>query len=130
MNWPDDFPDEAQRGKTKTVRVQLMDVKRKALPPLDDAFAQEVGEFESLDALKAAVREDLAKHATRDADAEVRQKLMDDIVVGEPLRRAAELGARPREAPTATCTRSRRRRRRSSPASSGRWRSGRCGATW
>ena len=30
VKWPDDFPDEAQRGKTKTVRVTLVDVKRKA----------------------------------------------------------------------------------------------------
>jgi trigger factor len=85
VTWPEDFPDEKQRGKTKMVRVQLMDVKRKELPPLDDSFAKEVGEFESLDALKAAVREDLAKHATRDADAEVRQKLMDDIVSANPF---------------------------------------------
>lgn len=85
VSWPEDFPDEAQRGKTKMVRVQLMDVKRKELPDLNDAFAKEVGEFESLDALRAAVREDLAKHATRDADAEVRQKLMDDIVSANPF---------------------------------------------
>ena len=85
VTWPEDFPDENQRGKTKMVRVQLMDVKRKELPPLDDAFAKEVGEFETLDALKAAVREDLSKHATRDADAEVRQKLMDDIVSANPF---------------------------------------------
>ena len=32
VRWPDDFPDEAQRGKTKTVRVTLKDVKRKSLP--------------------------------------------------------------------------------------------------
>ena len=32
VKWPDDFPDEAQRGKTKTVRVTLQDVKRKSLP--------------------------------------------------------------------------------------------------
>ena len=29
VKWPDDFPDEAQRGKTKPVRVTLRDVKRK-----------------------------------------------------------------------------------------------------
>ena len=29
VRWPDDFPDEAQRGKTKPVRVTLLDVKRK-----------------------------------------------------------------------------------------------------
>ena len=51
VKWPDDFPDEAQRSKTKTVRVTLADAKRKALPELDDAFARELGEFDSVDAL-------------------------------------------------------------------------------
>ena len=80
VRWPDDFPEEAQRGKTKPVRVQLQDVKRKTLPELDDAFAREVGDFESLDALKAAVRKDLESHAVRDADASVRQQLIDQII--------------------------------------------------
>jgi trigger factor len=79
VRWPDDFPDEAQRGKTKPVRVTLQDVKRKSLPVLDDAFAGEVGDFESLDALTATVRKDLEDHAKRDADAAVRQQLLDQI---------------------------------------------------
>jgi trigger factor len=79
VRWPDDFPDEAQRGKTKPVRVTLQDVKRKSLPVLDDAFAGEVGDFESLDGLTATVRKDLEDHAKRDADAAVRQQLLDQI---------------------------------------------------
>jgi trigger factor len=85
VRWPDDFPDETQRAQTKTVRVKLQDVKRKSAPDLDDAFAREVGDFESLDALKAAVRADLTEHATRDADAEVRQKLVDEIIGANPF---------------------------------------------
>jgi trigger factor len=85
VRWPDDFPDETQRGQTKTVRVKLQDVKRKSAAPLDDAFAREVGDFESLDALQAAVRADLTEHATRDADAEVRQKLIDEIIGANPF---------------------------------------------
>ena len=80
VRWPDDFPDESQRAKTKPVRVALQDVKRKALPELDDAFAREVGDFESLDALRSAVRKDLESHAEREADAAVRQQLVDQIV--------------------------------------------------
>lgn len=80
VRWPDDFPDEAQRGKAKPVRVTLQDVKRKALPDLDDAFAREVGDFESLDALKTTVRKDLEAHAEREADAGVRQQIIDQIV--------------------------------------------------
>ncbi|MGH7719668.1 MAG: trigger factor [Gemmatimonadaceae bacterium] len=79
VKWPDDFPDEAQRGKTKMTRVTVADVKRRTLPELDDAFARETGDFETLDALRAAVREDLVKHAEREAEADVRGKLIDEI---------------------------------------------------
>jgi trigger factor len=79
VRWPDDFPDEAQRGKTKPVRISLLDVKRKALPALDDAFAREVGDFESLDALQSTVRKDLEENASREADAGVRSQLLDQI---------------------------------------------------
>jgi trigger factor len=80
VRWPDDFPDEAQRGKSKPVRVTLQDVKRKSLPDLDDAFSREVGDFESLDALRSSVRKDLESHAEREADAGVRQQIIDQIV--------------------------------------------------
>lgn len=85
VRWPDDFPDEAQRGKSKQVKVELLDVKRKALPTLDDAFAREVGDFESLDALTATVRKDLEEHASREADAGVRQQLIDQIAQTNPF---------------------------------------------
>jgi trigger factor len=85
VKWPDDFPDEAERGQTKVVKVRLQDVKRKSAPDLDDAFAREVGDFDSLEALKAAVRTDLEEHAKRDADADVRQKLVDEIIGANPF---------------------------------------------
>ncbi|MEO7083638.1 MAG: trigger factor [Gemmatimonadaceae bacterium] len=85
VRWPEDFPDEAQRGKTKPVRVTLLDVKRKSLPALDDAFAREVGDFESLDALTATVRKDLEEQASREADAAVRQQLIDQITEANPF---------------------------------------------
>jgi trigger factor len=85
VRWPDDFPDEAQRGKSKIVRVTLHDAKRKAPSPLDDAFAREMGDFESLDALRSAVREDLERHGAREADAQVRQQLVEQIVSANPF---------------------------------------------
>jgi trigger factor len=85
VRWPEDFPDESQRGKTKTVRVTLNDVKRKMLPALDDAFASEVGDFDSLKALRETVRKDLADSAERDAEASVRQALLDDIIGANPF---------------------------------------------
>ena len=80
VKWPDDFPDETQRGQTKTVRLTLNEVKRKSVPPLDDALAREVGDFESLEALRATVRADLERHADHEIEANVRQQLIDQII--------------------------------------------------
>jgi len=85
VRWPDDFPDEAQRGKSTNVRVTLQDVKHKELPALDDALAREVGDFESLDALQSTVRKDLEESTRRDVEATVRQKLLDEIASANPF---------------------------------------------
>jgi trigger factor len=85
VRWPDDFPDESQRGATKLVRVVVTDVKRKALPALDDAFAREIGDFDTVQALRDAVRTDMGGHATREADAEVRGSLIDQIIDAHPF---------------------------------------------
>src|SRR6476619_5476729 len=80
VRFPDDHPDESRRGQTRRVRVTLHEVKRQELPALDDAFAHEVGDFEDLAALRAAVRQDLEREATREADAQVRQALLLQVI--------------------------------------------------
>jgi len=79
VRFPADFPDEAKRGQTRAIRLILHEVKRQQLPELDDAFAREVGDFDSLDALRKTVRADLEKEAERDADARVRRDLIEQI---------------------------------------------------
>jgi trigger factor len=85
VRFPDDFPEEAKRGQTRDIRLTLQEVKRQQLPAADDAFAREVGDFESLEALRTAVREDLEKDAARDADARVRSDLVDQIVAANNI---------------------------------------------
>jgi trigger factor len=69
VKFPEDHPDESRRGQSRRVRVTLHDV-----------FAREVGDFENLDALRAAIRQDLEREATREADAQVRQALVQQVV--------------------------------------------------
>ena len=85
VRFPDDFAEEAKRGQTRDIRLTLHEVKRQELPPLDDAFAREIGDFESLDALRHAVREDLERDAGRDADAKVRTDLVSQIVAANAI---------------------------------------------
>ena len=80
VRFPDDFAEEAKRGQTRDVRISLHEVKRQQLAELDDAFAREVGDFESVAVLRQAVTEDLRKEAEREADAKVRADLIEQIV--------------------------------------------------
>ncbi|HET7424145.1 MAG TPA: trigger factor [Gemmatimonadales bacterium] len=80
VRFPDDHPDESRRGQSRQVRVTLHEVKRQELPTLDDAFAREVGDFEDLAALRTAVRQDLEREAVREADAQVRQALLLQVI--------------------------------------------------
>jgi trigger factor len=80
VQYPDDHAEAERRGKSRTVRLTLHEVKRQELPPLDDSFAKEVGDFDTLDALRSAVRRDLEAGAAREADAGVREQLVQQLV--------------------------------------------------
>jgi trigger factor len=80
VRFPDDFPEVAKRGQTRDIRLTLHEVKRQTLPALDDAFAREIGDFDSLDALRRVVREDLEREAAREADAHVKAELVTQLV--------------------------------------------------
>jgi trigger factor len=80
VRFPEDHPDESRRGQTRQVRITLHEVKRQELPALDDALAREVGDFENLETLRAAIRHDLEHEAAREADAQVRQSLLAQVV--------------------------------------------------
>ena len=80
VRFPDDFSDPTKRGQTRDIRLTLHEVKRQEAAPLDDAFAREIGDFDSLEALRRTVREDLEHDAARDADARVRADLVAQLV--------------------------------------------------
>lgn len=80
VRFPDDFPEAVKRGQTRDIQLTLHEVKRQVLPALDDAVAREIGDFDSLDALRRAVREDLEREAAREADARVRTELVTQLV--------------------------------------------------
>jgi trigger factor len=86
VRFPDDYPDEAKRGQARTVRITVHEIKEQQLPGLDDAFARELGDFDSVAALRAAVRTDLETESRREADAELRRQLIDQIVAANDVQ--------------------------------------------
>jgi len=85
VRFPDDFPDETKRGQTRSVRVTVHEIKKREMPELNDAFARETGDFESLDDLKKAVRHDLELDAAREADADVRRQVVEQTVAANSV---------------------------------------------
>jgi trigger factor len=88
---PDDHPEPEKRGSARQVRITLHEVKRQELPALDDAFAREVGDFETMAALTDQVREDLVATAGREADASVREQLVEQLVQANNVEAPASL---------------------------------------
>jgi trigger factor len=76
VHFADDHRMESLRGKSGTASVKVSEVKEKVLPPLDDDFAKALGEFDTLDAVRAEVRRQL--EARREGES--RQALEDKIV--------------------------------------------------
>jgi trigger factor len=85
VRFPEDVANEERRGKEEKLKIFLDGRKELELPELDDGFAASVGKFESLEELKTRIREDLAKEAERSAEAEVRGKLVEQIVAANPF---------------------------------------------
>ena len=66
---PDDSPNAELAGKTAHFETTIHSIKRKSLPELDDEFAKSVGDdYESLDALREKVRENLLEREKRMAE--------------------------------------------------------------
>jgi trigger factor len=76
LRFPDDHRMESLRGRSGTASLKVSEVKEKILPAVDDELAKGLGQFETLDALRAAVRAQL--QARR--EVEQRRELEDKVV--------------------------------------------------
>jgi trigger factor len=73
-----DHRDPALRGKSAAMKATLKALKTQQVPPLDDAFAKEVGieGIATLEALRARIRSDLERREKRRSEAELREALI------------------------------------------------------
>ena len=81
VDYPQDFSSKGLAGKKVGYRANVSAVRRKELPELDDEWARSLGEdFDSIDTLKAKVREDLERRAAADADHHLRSEVMRQLL--------------------------------------------------
>lgn len=84
-SYPADYSEKEIAGKNVEWRATVKDIYERIIPPLDDEFAKDQGEYQNLDELRAAIRKDLERQAEQEADQRVRQGLVDLIAERNPL---------------------------------------------
>lgn len=80
VTFPEDYGAEHLAGKEAVFAVHIAGAKRKETPELDDEFAKELGEFETLDALRERIQEDLVAAAERETRQALRKSLLDGLL--------------------------------------------------
>lgn len=81
VTFPEDYPSDNLKGKPAVFKCKLHEIRGKELPELNDDFAKDVDdEADTLEELKAKIRENLEKKAAEDADNSFDSNLVDLLV--------------------------------------------------
>lgn len=80
VTYPEDYGQERLAGKTVKFRARISGVRKKELPEVNDEFAQDLGDFRTVDELRDAIRKGLFEQRQNDAQREAKDKLVDQLV--------------------------------------------------
>jgi trigger factor len=84
-SYPADYAEKDLAGKDVEWRYKVKEIFKRELPTLDDEFAKDQGEFQSLAELRDKMRDTLLVQAKQDADAKVRQGLLELVLERNPV---------------------------------------------
>ena len=80
VTFPEEYQAKELAGKDATFKIKLHEVKYKELPELDDDFAKDVSEYDTLDELKDSIRKGIQANHEKQADQKVENDLIDQVV--------------------------------------------------
>ena len=81
ITFPEDYHKDLA-GKAVVFKVKVHEVKEKEIPALDDEFAKDVSEYDTLDELKDSIRKGIETNHEKQADQKVENDLIDQVVGG------------------------------------------------
>ena len=79
VTFPEEYHAKELAGQDAIFEVVIHEIKEKEIPQLDDEFAKDVSEFDTLDELKNNIREDLEKDAKNMAEQELRNDVVEQV---------------------------------------------------
>ncbi len=86
VKFPEGYGAEDLAGKDAVFAVKLHEIKKKVLPELNDDFAKDVSEFDTLDEYKADVKAKLVKTAEEKAKRDMENALLDKIAENTEIK--------------------------------------------
>lgn len=85
ITYPDDYAIPELAGGKVDYTVNLKEIKKRVVPALDDELAKDLGDFTSLEELRARVRQDLEHEAMHAAERQVRQDVLKQLASRVPF---------------------------------------------
>ena len=80
VTFPEQYQAEELAGKPAMFKVTIKEIKVKEYPEVDDDFAQDVSEFDTLDEYKADIKKNLEEKKAQEAEADKESKVIEAIV--------------------------------------------------
>jgi len=81
VTFPDDYQEKEMAGQKVVFKVKLNEIREEVLPELDDAFAKGISDqFDSLDTLKAKIRENLQSGYDKRVDQELNEQIFSKLL--------------------------------------------------
>jgi len=85
VNIPSDHHRKDLAGKEVTFRIEVKEIRERVLPPLDDEFAKDVGDYKSLEELRQKIKADLQEAKQRQLKEELRQEVVEQLLQNNPI---------------------------------------------
>lgn len=85
ISYPQDYPQKKLGGRTLEYEIRLISIKEKKVPEMNDEWAKDLGEFESLSSLREGIRKDLARVRESVARREMGDEIVETIAQGLAL---------------------------------------------
>ena len=80
IKYPDDYAQQELAGKSVSFRATLKTLQRKELPELNDEFAKDLGDYQTLDQVREAIRVAMARERELAAQGLAKEELIDKLI--------------------------------------------------
>lgn len=83
--FPEDYGHEPLRGKQASFKLEVQEVKEESLPPLDDEFAKDLGQFQTFEEVKASLKDHMLKAKEQQGRGQLFSQVLEHLIAKNPF---------------------------------------------